>query len=112
MEGGAPISSQIAQKVLTAFRQMMHQIRLKSSPLSDQKQEVLKFASMGHSNKQVAGKLAISVSTVKTHIFNIYQKLHVTSRIEALTSSEINERLISALKTPLFNPFGRIVEAL
>ena len=54
------------------------------NPLSEREQEVLNLLSMGHSNKQVAEKMFISMATVKSHIYSIYQKLHVNSRIDAI----------------------------
>jgi DNA-binding NarL/FixJ family response regulator len=83
MEGGAPISSAVAQKVLSAFRQMMPQ-SMTESPLSEREQEVLSLIAAGLRNKEVADKLSVSIATVKSHIYNIYQKLHVNSRVEAI----------------------------
>jgi DNA-binding NarL/FixJ family response regulator len=83
MDGGAPISNQIAQKVLSAFRQMMPK-NVKENPLSDREQEVLTLLALGHTNKEVADKMNVSRLTVKTHIYNIYQKLHVGTRVEAI----------------------------
>ena len=83
MEGGAPISSVIAQKVLTAFRRMLPNNSLEN-PLTEREQEVLNLLSVGHSNKDVAETMSISLSTVKSHVYNIYQKLHVNSRVEAI----------------------------
>lgn len=52
--------------------------------ISDREIEVLKEMSTGASNKEIGENLCISVSTVKTHIINIYSKLQVNSRIEAV----------------------------
>jgi DNA-binding NarL/FixJ family response regulator len=83
IEGGAPISSIIAHKVLSAFRKMMPG-EMETSQLSEREQEVLSLLAMGFRNKQVAEKLNISIATVKSHIYNCYQKLHVTSKVEAI----------------------------
>ena len=83
MEGGAPISGRIAQKVLAAFRQTMPQLTV-GNPLSEREQEVLSLLAAGLRNKEVADKLSVSTATVKSHIYSIYQKLHVNSRIEAI----------------------------
>jgi DNA-binding NarL/FixJ family response regulator len=83
LDGGAPISSIIANKVLTAFRKLIPG-QMSTSQLSDREQEVLSLLAMGYRNKQVAEKLHISVATVKSHIYNCYQKLHVTSKVEAI----------------------------
>lgn len=62
--------------------------RLESSPgqdiLSDREKEVLEVLATGASNKEIAKTLYISISTVKSHIINIYSKLQVTNRIEAI----------------------------
>ena len=47
--------------------------------------EVLKYLARGMSNKQIAGELCLSVHTVRTHLGNIFKKLGVTSRTEALS---------------------------
>jgi DNA-binding NarL/FixJ family response regulator len=83
MEGGAPISGRIAQKVLSAFRQSLPQ-QLAESPLSEREQEVLSLIAAGCRNKEVSEKLDVSISTIKSHIYSIYQKLHVNSRVEAI----------------------------
>ena len=83
MEGGAPISSRVAQKVLSAFRQTMPQAPVES-PLSEREQEVLSLLAAGLRNKEVADKLSVSIATIKSHIYSIYQKLHVNSRVEAI----------------------------
>jgi DNA-binding NarL/FixJ family response regulator len=83
MDGGAPISSPIAQKILTAFRRVIPDSTTENG-LSEREQEVLSLLASGLRNKEVADKLNISIATVKTHINNIHQKLHVTSRIEAI----------------------------
>src|SRR5262245_34962726 len=83
LEGGAPISSIIANKVLDAFRKMIPG-EMQTSVLSEREQEVLSLLAMGYRNKQVADKLNISIATVKSHIYNCYQKLHVSSKVEAI----------------------------
>jgi DNA-binding NarL/FixJ family response regulator len=83
MDGGAPISSRVAQKVLSAFRQTMPQTPVES-PLSEREQEVLSLIAAGLRNKEVADKLSVSIATIKSHIYSIYQKLHVNSRVEAI----------------------------
>ncbi len=58
-------------------------------PLSDRELEILKWISEGLSNQQIAYKLHLSLSTVKVHSYNIYRKLHVHSRIQAVTRAKI-----------------------
>jgi len=83
ISGGAPISSTIAQRVLTAFRKFIPN-DLHESPLSEREQEVLSLLAEGYRNKEVADKLQITNSTVKSHIYDSYQRLHVTSKVEAI----------------------------
>jgi DNA-binding NarL/FixJ family response regulator len=81
--GGSPISSQIARKVIEAFA-----IKEKTNEhfqlLSRREQEILEQLARGYRYKEIADKLFLSVDTVRTHIRNIYEKLQVNSRIEAL----------------------------
>ncbi|HEX6915739.1 MAG TPA: response regulator transcription factor [Chitinophagaceae bacterium] len=81
--GGSPISSQIARKVINAFA-----LRQKSNShfqdLSRREQEILEQLSKGYRYKEIADQLYISVETVRTHIRNIYEKLQVNNRMDAL----------------------------
>src|SRR5438132_125798 len=76
-------SCKIFEDAESAFRQMMPGSPVES-PLSEREQEVLNLLAMGLSNMEVADKMNISKATVKAHIYNTYQKLHVSSRIEAI----------------------------
>lgn len=82
-KGGSPISSQIARKVIEAFA-----IREKTNDyfqeLSRREQEILEQLSKGFRYKEIAEKLFVSLETVRTHIRNIYEKLQVNSRADAL----------------------------
>src|SRR5436190_455782 len=82
-EGDVPITGSIAKKILNGFRQLMPEIKLES-PLSEREQEVLGLIAAGYLNKEVADKMNVSVSTIKSHIYSIYQKLHVNSRVMAI----------------------------
>ena len=55
-----------------------------SEPLSERELEVLALISAGESNREIAGKLFVSVGTVKTHINNLYRKLGARSRTQAV----------------------------
>lgn len=81
--GGAPMSSYIARKVVQSFRQ-----RAQSSPevaeLSPREDEILALVARGYHNKEIADQLKISTETVRVHLRNIYEKLHVNSRSEAV----------------------------
>jgi DNA-binding NarL/FixJ family response regulator len=83
LQGGAPISSLIAQKVLSSFRKTIP-AHMGDSQLTEREQEILSLLASGYRNKQVAEKLNVSIATVKSHIYNCYQKLHVTSKVDAI----------------------------
>jgi DNA-binding NarL/FixJ family response regulator len=85
--GGAPMSAGIARKVIQSFH------KLKASPLSERETEILRLLSQGMNYKSVAKALFLSPHTVKTHIKNIYGKLHVNSRAEAVRKG-IEDKLI------------------
>lgn len=59
-----------------------------SASISPREQEVLRLVNAGCSNREIAGRLSISESTVKTHIGNIYCKLNVNSRVQAITHAK------------------------
>jgi DNA-binding NarL/FixJ family response regulator len=81
--GGAPMSASIARKVLLSFqREPEH--KLDSYLLTPRELEVLYGLVDGLSYKKIADKHFVSISTVRTHICNIYQKLHVNSRAQAV----------------------------
>lgn len=82
-EGGSPMSTHIARKVVSAFRR--HDEREEAeSVLSPREIEVLQLLSKGYLYKEIGEKLKISTGTVRQHIHNIYEKLHVQNRTEAL----------------------------
>ena len=81
--GGSPISSQIARKVIEAFS-VQQKTNNSFQELSRREQEILELLSKGFRYKEIADKIFISIETVRTHVRNIYEKLQVNSRIEAL----------------------------
>ena len=81
--GGSPMSDQIARKVVQAFQQMGKSSK-ETENLSERESELLSYLSKGYHDKEIADKLFISVKTVRTHLRNIYKKLHVRSRTEAI----------------------------
>jgi DNA-binding NarL/FixJ family response regulator len=83
LDGGAPMSSQIARKVVQSFRESAPGRDL-TVTLTDREEEILSYLSKGYANKEIADKLVISVPTVRTHLRHIYEKLHVRSRTEAM----------------------------
>lgn len=83
--GGSPMSSQIARKVVSFFHQR-DQARgnTELQKLSPREQEILGYLSKGYRYKEIAATLFLSIETVRKHIHNIYEKLQVDSRIDAL----------------------------
>jgi len=85
LEGGAPITSQIARKVVEAFH------TAKPAPpgaqlveLSAREKEVLDFLAKGFLIKEIGDKLGVGFGTVRTYVRRIYEKLHVQSRSQAI----------------------------
>ena len=89
-EGGAPMSSQIARKVVNAF-----QVKGAADPtaptaskaisiLSNRENEILELLAQGMLYKEIAARLFISQETVRKHVYHIYEKLHVNNRVEAI----------------------------
>lgn len=94
-DGGAPMSSQIARKVVNFFqqnRQIVHHDE-SSANLTPREKEVLGGLVEGHSIKAIADSLFISIETVRFHFRNIYKKLHVHSQSEAVVKA-IKEGLV------------------
>jgi DNA-binding NarL/FixJ family response regulator len=81
-EGGAPMSTQIARKVIERLH--TNETNNRVELLSSRENEVLQFLAKGFLYKEIADKLSISTSTVRQHIHNIYEKLHVQNRTEAI----------------------------
>jgi len=79
--GGAPMSLQIARKVINHFHKAKSVSELEQ--LTARELEILRLLAKGHMYKEIADHLAISMSTVRTHITSVYEKLHVHSRTEA-----------------------------
>lgn len=84
--GGAPMSSNIARKVVASFHDLESNKSAKAEwqKLSTREQEILDYLSKGYRYKEIAGLLFISIETVRKHIHNIYEKLQVNSRTDAL----------------------------
>lgn len=82
-KGGSPMSSQIARMVVESF-----QAKIKGDNnlplLTDREEEIILHLSKGYRYKEIADKLFISLDTVRSHIRNIYEKLQVRSRTEAV----------------------------
>jgi DNA-binding NarL/FixJ family response regulator len=90
-EGGAPMSSQIARKVVNAFQSRTspdttgNTTTAKTiSILSNRENEILVLLAQGMLYKEIAARLFISQETVRKHVYHIYEKLHVNNRVEAI----------------------------
>jgi DNA-binding NarL/FixJ family response regulator len=92
-EGGAPMSSLIARKVVAAFRQRPAEALVPAENttaagnirmLSSREKEILELLSKGMVYKEIAAQLFISAETVRKHVYHIYEKLHVNNRVEAV----------------------------
>jgi DNA-binding NarL/FixJ family response regulator len=82
--GGSPMSSNIARKVITFFQQRNEKANKELDKLSTREQEILEYLSKGYRYKEIAALLFINIETVRKHIHNIYEKLEVNSRTDAL----------------------------
>ena len=81
--GESPMSGSIARKVVTHFHKM-ESARKETEVLSSREKEILDLLSEGLLYKEIAEKLGIKIPTVNCHIRNIYDKLHVHSRSQAV----------------------------
>lgn len=86
-EGGSPMSSQIARKVVAAFQnktlvETPDEQPLKS--LSKREMEILESLAKGMTYREIAEQHLISQETVRKHVYHIYEKLHVNNRVEAI----------------------------
>jgi DNA-binding NarL/FixJ family response regulator len=91
-EGGAPMSPEIARKVVTLFQKTGVPEKI-DEQLTPQEIRLLKMLSQGYSYQGAAGNLNISINTVRNYIRSIYEKLHVHSKSEAV-SKALRSRLI------------------
>ena len=82
-QGGAPMSNQIARRVVQSFREKTSQSS-ELEGLSQREEETLRYLSRGYSTKEIAERMSVSVNTVRTHLQHIYEKLHVRSRTAAV----------------------------
>jgi len=81
--GGAPMSASIARKVIKSF-QSKSPVAKEDYRLTTRENEILYSLVEGLSYKKIAEKYFVSISTIRTHICNIYEKLHVNSKAEAV----------------------------
>ena len=81
--GGAPMSLSIARKVLSHFEKKLPEIK-DFDELTAREKEILELLSQGLLYKEIADRKFISIDTVKKHVGNIYRKLHVSNKVEAI----------------------------
>jgi DNA-binding NarL/FixJ family response regulator len=81
--GGAPMSGAIARKVFGYF-QDQPRAGAEAEKLSTREREILELIIRGLSNKEIADRLSVSISTLRWHLKQIYKKLHVHSRVEVV----------------------------
>jgi len=81
-QGGAPMSGEIARKVVAYFRNQ-ETVNSEVEKISGREREVLDLVIYGFSNKEIAERLGVTPDAIRWHLKHIYQKLHVHSRTEA-----------------------------
>jgi DNA-binding NarL/FixJ family response regulator len=90
--GGAPMSPEVARRLIKLFREFRPPDKAHHN-LTQQETELLKLLIEGHNYKTAAAELSISINTVKFHLKNIYEKLQVHSKSEAVAKA-LRERII------------------
>jgi DNA-binding NarL/FixJ family response regulator len=93
LNGGAPMSSAIARRVVRSFRRPPANPR-NEARLSTRETEVLSLLSRGLSNKEIADQMRLSVETVRSYLKTIYDKLHVRCRTEAVIRYNANRSAV------------------
>jgi DNA-binding NarL/FixJ family response regulator len=91
--GGSPMTAGIARRVLELFKDKLQPAIPVNYHLTTQEKKVLQLLVDGKSYKMIASELFVALDTIKSHIRNIYAKLHVSSGTEAV-SKAIKDRLV------------------
>jgi DNA-binding NarL/FixJ family response regulator len=81
-QGGAPMSREIARKVIFSFQEPIAAVA-EVEDLSPREREILELLANGLPNKEIASRMGVADGTVRWHLRHIYHKLHVRSRTEA-----------------------------
>ena len=92
VQGGAPMTGSIATRVLEMFRKQTKQTSAEFN-LSVKELEILTALTEGKSYKTIAAERFLSTETIKSHVKNIYVKLHVHSKSEAVAKA-FREKII------------------
>ncbi len=92
--GASPISPSIARHLIRAFRRLPAEVG--ETQLTAREEQILAFVAEGASHKEIASSLGLSTHTISNHIKNIYAKLHVNRRGDALRKA----RLLGYLEDP------------
>ena len=82
--GGSPMTGEIARKVVQSFNKIVPGAPRETEQLTQREEEILSLLSRGYVPKEIADQLSVSFDTVRFHLKNIYAKLHVRSRTEAV----------------------------
>lgn len=82
--GGAPMSSSIARKVVESFNKNTPVVKDEKFMLSPREIEILEKVAKGMRYREVGAELFVSPETVRKHLYNIYEKLHVKNKMEAV----------------------------
>lgn len=91
--GDAILTREIAEKMLSTFEGIRSEADI-APRLTERELEVVRALARGKSNKEIAGDLGISEKTVRNHASNIYKKLHIFDRTQAVIYA-IREGLVS-----------------
>ncbi len=82
LDGGAPMTGEIARRVIESFCRPAP-APLENCTLSPRENQVLELLAQGYADKEIADRLQIGFTTVRSHVAHIFEKLHVRSRVEA-----------------------------
>lgn len=94
-QGGSPMSPSVARKVLGFLQQPLQEKHIEENyNLTAREKEILTFLVKGMSYKMIAENCSIGYETVRSHMKNIYEKLHVASMTEAVAKA-INQKLVN-----------------
>lgn len=87
MKGGCPLSPSLARYLFKAINLPAEEQKPSVSPLSERETETIRYISKGLTYEQTARVMGISLSTVQTHVRNLYRKLDVSTQAQAATKA-------------------------